>query len=274
MRDCCYVNTLKAPEAHKPYTYMSSPTERTKSKRCASLFFHKKEKKLKPVKWVNDYSDFILSCTQQPTQPQQPPNLVDICDNFLGSTTNESCADSLLEELLEKLPKNECEDTDLAKDEYKPDPDLKGDYDVKDDEEDDPFLIDPHCSITAEEWNLLASTPLYPNSSTTQLEAIILVHQYILNANATKTDASHLIKLLCHLLPNGHSFPPTFGKFLKVHVVEEPQTHVFSSISPTSTRTKNLIFAQIVMCYLLQKAGLVTNADQSNSRGHISFKQI
>jgi len=70
--------------------------------------------------------------------------------------------------------------------------------------------------ITPSDWEELHSCPLYPEATISVLEAILLFNQYIINSNTNKTHTGLLIKLINNLLPNGHHFPASYYKFIKV----------------------------------------------------------
>lgn len=53
-----------------------------------------------------------------------------------------------------------------------------------------------------------STTPLYDNSPTTILKAVILVFQYITHSNTPQKHVDNFMKLVSVLLPTGHSFPP------------------------------------------------------------------
>ena len=82
------------------------------------------------------------------------------------------------------------------------------------------------CTITKEDWEELARTPLYTSSHTSVLEALLLCHQYIVNSNTNKTYSSYLIQMMNFLLPQPNNFPPSYAQFMRVcYVLLTPNTH-------------------------------------------------
>lgn len=59
-------------------------------------------------------------------------------------------------------------------------------------------------------------TPLYINAAISSLEAVLLIHQYILHSNTNKSQADKLLKLISALLPGANSLPNSYKTFFKV----------------------------------------------------------
>ena len=73
------------------------------------------------------------------------------------------------------------------------------------------------CTITKDDWDQMTRTQLYANSNTSVLEALLLVHQYIINSNTNKTYSSQLVQMMHFLLPHPSNFPQNYNHFMKVH---------------------------------------------------------
>jgi hypothetical protein len=71
--------------------------------------------------------------------------------------------------------------------------------------------------ISYAEWQNLSTSPLYPGSTMTALEGILLTHQFLIHANMNKSTSEELLKLMSSLLPAPSLLPPSYYMLMKVH---------------------------------------------------------
>jgi hypothetical protein len=99
--------------------------------------------------------------------------------------------------------------------------------------------------LTPQQWRQMQDTPLYPNSPISTLEAVLLVHQYMINSNLNKTSSEDLLKLIIGLLPDGCTLPPSYYKLMKV--CECSCMYVYTYITRSFTPTVMLQNTSIVL---------------------------
>jgi hypothetical protein len=154
--------------------------------------------------------------TRLKREQRPPPNKRPAVTTHTNHKDNKSNADTYNDDTDYWLQYGAEFDVDLKTDEIKNE--VKEEINAKKEEkeEEDTYIEAQNSETITHAYHAASVTPLYEGAQLTALEAVILVHQYLINSDTNKKHTDLLMKLILTLLPNGSIFPPSLYMLMKV----------------------------------------------------------